>query len=322
MKILWLLLLSICVAKADADYVHYPERHELLPDGTEVVIQGAGVKLGTNGLSLGIKSFLGNSTRFAKYKNGKLLYDAIYSVNINKFRTSSASFKPNKKKHFFIFDGSVAFGEGLNDDETIHHWINKKSKIYEAYEIGFLGEGPQHHWIRLSEKKLPVQVLQKKGSALIITHESDIGKLVGLIPHLTYGFYFPRLVETRPGEFKNTGKFMYNGSLLQRMLINFCRPLSFCYTWMVNYGHGQVPEEDLAMGARVIEATVKMYREQFDVENVTILWVGSNEALSIFQKNTKLKVIHLDYETQDGSHPSKKGALQIANALFDQKIVE
>ena len=255
-----------------------------------------------------------------KYKNGKLIYKALYTIDQYGLRISSASHLPGKTKHFFLIDGSVAFGEGLSDDSTIAHLINTRSKIYEAYSLGFLGYGPNHNWLLFKQDQLSKKIKQKKGSAIIITGDQDIRRFLGTYDHLLYASTSPYLVEKSPGEFEYRGNFKKNGSLMQRLISNICAPLIFCGQHL-SYFYKKTDQSQIALAARVFASIEKMYREQFDVEDFTILWTGPDEYIPIWERYTKTKIIKFDFDKFDSSHPSVLGAKQIVDSLFLNKIL-
>lgn len=265
------------------------------------------------------ENFINRTTEISKRIEGKLIYNVIYTVDKNGFRTSQASHLPSKTKHFFIIDGSVAFGEGLNDDQTIHHLINTRSKTYEAYELGFLGSGPQHNWLIFKNKFLPKLVKEKRGSAILITQGQDFRRLVGTIDHLIYSSRFPNLVEVTPGNFERHGNFKNNGTFLQRIFSNLCVPFFLCKTFMTKT-YKNPDESQIALAARLFDSIEKMYREQFDVEDFRILWVGGDE-VKIFHNLSKIKTIHVPFDRFDESHPSALGTKQIVDYLFAEKII-
>ena len=286
--------------------------------GQELILRRNGLEKLNPHMSLR-SLLLDHKSEMTKLKEGKLVYRAVYTVDKKGFRISKATNLPGKTKHFLIIDGSIAFGEGLNDDETIHHLINMRSKIYEAYELGFLGYGPQHNWLRFNSKQLGFDIHQKRGSAILITHAQDFRRLIGTLDHLTYSSNFPLLVESSPGKFEHRGNFINNGTLLQRLAARFCVPFLFCKKFMVK-SFKDPDENQVAFAARLYDSIEKMYREQFDVEDFKIVWVGE-EDVAIFKKFSKIKIIKIPFDRIDSSHPSAQGAKEIVDFLFSQKII-
>lgn len=161
---------------------------------------------------------------FKKTVNGSVVHSTSATIDKHGMRISSASHRIRKKKHLLLLDSSTVFGEGLKDDETLSHNINLRSNIYEAYPIAFYGHGPQHIWLHFKEGKLPQQIKEKKGSAIILTHENDIQRIFGSPAVLSFASRFPKLKETLPGLFTLDGRFDNAGSYWQRLLAKYCVP--------------------------------------------------------------------------------------------------
>lgn len=258
--------------------------------------------------------------KVTKLKKAEQVYSLTYRLDRWGFRETEGMKRPGKQKHFLLIDGSVAFGEGLRDSETILDQINNRSKIYRAYDIGFLGQGPQHNWLTFSGGVLKEKVSEKSGDALLITHDYDLQRLNGAIDHIGYAAHFPHLIETSPGEFQHAGTFADSGTLLQKILIKACAPYLFCRNYMTRF-HADPSDEDIARAARLIESMRKFHRQQFQSGTFTILWTGSDPVYEMLKKHTDIPVVKFRGEVGEDRHPTVRGAKQIADFLFEKKIV-
>lgn len=309
-----LCLLTFFMCSNGFSQVH--KRYLQEANGVEYFVSGAGIS--STGRVLHESVFRGHTTNVIKKVNGKTIYDVNYTLSKNGFRQSDSSNKLQKKKHFFLIGGSIAFGEGLKDDETITHWLNLRSSKVESYPIGFLGHGPQHTWYKFNKKYLARVVPQKKGSAVIIAHEDESGKLLGTIAHLFYAARFPVLKKKNNNEFYLDGTFKTDGSIVQKYLIEYCLPFLVCKR-MLSFFHQPPSEKDLKKLIDVFTSIENMYRQQFQVENVYLLWVGEEKWINFIKKNSQLKILTLKFEKFDISHPNSKGAKQIADYLLSHK---
>jgi hypothetical protein len=284
-------------------------------NGVEYFVSGAGIQ--PSGMIFHESVFRGHSTNVIKKINGELIYNVTYKVSRSGFRQSDASIQPKKEKHFFLIGGSIAFGEGLKDNETITHWLNTTSSNVETYPLGFLGHGPQHTWIKFSKKYLPKVVPQKEGSAIIIAHEEESGKLLGKVSHLSYVARFPILRKIN-NEYTIEGSFKTHGDFIQKMIINFCLPFLTCKRLLPFFSRPP-SQSDILELLNVFTSIEKMYREQFHVKNVYLLWVGEEKWIEFINKNSKFKVLTIKYDKFDISHPNSNGAKQIAESLLKNK---
>ncbi len=172
----------------------------------------------------------------------------------------------------------------------------------------------------LKNRNLPKIVKEKTGSAILIFQFQHIRRLLGTLDHLVYSSTSPHLVEISPGHFEEKGDFKNNGSFIQRMASRFCIPYLFCSTLMSKF-YSKPNEEQIALAARLIDSIEKMYREQFAVESFKIFWLGSDDDMRVFRKFSKIQMIRSTYDKLDDGHPSAKGAQEIVNFLFTQKII-
>lgn len=258
--------------------------------------------------------------KVTKLVKGKQIYDVIYHLDEYGMRTTSASGLAGKTKHFFLIDGSVAFSEGLADESALIDLINRRSKTFRAYDIGFLGHGPQHNWLAFYEGTLKNKIVEKNGAAVLISHDQDIMRFIGAPDHLAYAAHFPYIAETSPGKFELRGTFESGGSFKQKFLIKTCVPFLFCRTQMTKW-FSSPSEEEIARAARFFNSIEKMYREQFSVESFTIMWTGTDSTVEILKKYVRAPVKIIHYDRFDSNHPSALGAKQIVDAFFAEKLI-
>ncbi len=91
------ILSSIACANVDQLYM---EKHVQSVSGIEFIIRGNGVK--PFGRLTNLSQFLGNQTEMVKLKEGKLVYKAVYTVDLNGFRNSQSSHLAGKTSIFLL----------------------------------------------------------------------------------------------------------------------------------------------------------------------------------------------------------------------------
>lgn len=69
-------------------------------------------------------------------QNGNIIYDVVYSINTDGFRKDV----PESTTQIYIYGGSFVFGEGLNDNETLTHYLFAEHNLL-AKNVGFHGWG-------------------------------------------------------------------------------------------------------------------------------------------------------------------------------------
>ncbi len=287
-------------------------------DGYEFHIKGPGSKVKDQ---FGVSVQPNSRTEITKFKNGKKILSYVTTIDKNGFRTSLSSHKANKKNHLILIDGSFVFGENLNDDETIAHKINSRSQNYEAYALADLGHGPNQAWLHFAMNELNKKIIQKTGSALIFVHDADIQRFFGQVNHLFYIADSPRVIETVFGEFKISGSFLEAGTPIQKILINYCVPLSFCRIFLNSINISPSDSDYLAINRLFLDIE-KKYKKKFDAVNLKIIWHGSFKSFLKFKKFSQIEVIFMpEIQSSADGHPTNEGANQITNFLISKKII-
>jgi hypothetical protein len=111
--------------------------------------------------------------------NGK---DTVYNVkntidSYNKRLTPGHD--PLKNKYALFFGCSIAFGTGLNDDQTLPFYFQQQNKEFNAYNYGIPGHGTNHMLARLQYQDLTKQVKEKNGVAFYIFFWDHINRSIG-----------------------------------------------------------------------------------------------------------------------------------------------
>ena len=89
------------------------------------------------------------SNQIANHKS--ICFNATYSSNSIGARDTEFSIAKNNKKRIILIGDSFAEGWGLNNNQTLHHNIEKSSG-FEVYNFGSAGDfGPLQYWILYRE---------------------------------------------------------------------------------------------------------------------------------------------------------------------------
>lgn len=263
-----------------------------------------------------------SETEVIKYMNGKETLRYKYSIDLHGVRKSAASHRLKKSKHVLLFGGSQVFGENLNDDQTLAHKINERSRDYEAYPLAYFGYGPNHAWLRLDQNGLKNLISQKKGSAFIFTHENDINRFFGKPEHLLYAAEHPQIVESAFGHFSYAGSFQTSGTFFQKLIIKFCVPYLFCRNLAMG-SMSDVTDEELQIISRLFKDIEKKYKEQFNVERFVIVWSGDSKYVAELQKLTSMEIV--SYQIQQkfvDDHPKAGAYDRFIDDLFYEKTIK
>ncbi len=176
----------------------------------------------------------GDSVLTATKMNGQdTVYHVRYTIDGLNRRTTPDK-DESKGKFALFFGGSVAYGYGIQDDETLPYQFQQKLKDYNAYNYANSGWGPQGMLARMEWRDLSEQVSEKDGLLVYVFLWSHIRRAIGdLITYSDWGWTMPyytmednKLV--RKGNFAN-GRFfpsriyelVYHSNIVKYFNLNF-----------------------------------------------------------------------------------------------------
>lgn len=239
-----------------------------------------------------------------KFKDGKEFQKSIVTIDQNGFRTSSASHKKNKKYHLLLIGSSAVFGEDVDDEETLAHFLNSSSQDYEAYPLAFYGYGPQHAWLSFKSYHRIQTIEEKKGRAFIFVSDDYILRYFGTLGMYVYAKDFPRLHETQKGQFSYEGSFQETAPLWVKFLIHTCFHFQSCTQFASKISSGTPTREQIETVGRLIEDIERLYRSRFEAQDFTVLFNGTEETYKILKDNKALKIHRIDTEKNPQLLPS------------------
>lgn len=133
---------------------------------------------------------LGFVPREGTYNSKKLtsqeevIYDVIYNIDKDNFRKNLFEEKPR----IHLFGGSMAFGEGLNDDETLSHYLSNKHNL-KTKNFGVHGYGT-HQALFLIEQLNKSAV---NGVNLILTGSFHVRRSACKVPYSRGSPYYKNI---------------------------------------------------------------------------------------------------------------------------------
>lgn len=86
---------------------------------------------------------------WSNVRSGKTVFKGIeYSTNSLGFRSPEID---NSRERVLIVGDSVAFGSGVNDDETISHFLNQKMPEFQVLNLAVMGYGIDQYYLTLKK---------------------------------------------------------------------------------------------------------------------------------------------------------------------------
>jgi hypothetical protein len=106
------------------------------------------------------------------------VYDVKYTIDHYSKRTTP-DHDSLKNKHALFFGCSIAFGEGLEDNQTLGYNFQKESGEYNSYSYSYPGYGTNHMLARLQYQSLTNQVVEKDGVAFYVFFWGHVYRSIG-----------------------------------------------------------------------------------------------------------------------------------------------
>jgi len=158
------LLFSLATAEA---VLSFAEPGELESErGMARYTKGYSQPLRKNDGELGYRPYPARAVQSWKTLGNERLYDVVYTINEDGYRQTTG-FIPEEDANapIVFYGGSFAFGEGLNDDETLPYYVGAETNwSHPVLNLAFSGYGP-HQMLR----SLELNTLRSLGYALVDT---------------------------------------------------------------------------------------------------------------------------------------------------------
>lgn len=239
------------------------------------------------------------------YVNGMLVYDAHYETDALGRRITPVDHREARDKYLLILGGSFAFGEGVNQDETIAYQAALRAPHYMPYNYGCGGHGPQQTLARFEATDIRAEVAEASGVGIYIFIDAHLLRAIGSMAiNNSHGQRMPY--------------YAWNGTRLERRGdFHSGRPvLSRFYQWagrdpILKYLHIPFPlwirDTHLAYVANMLAASRDAYARQFGNEDFyVLLFPRSKYAARLIPHLVARGVRYLDY-SRDSDILSQEG---------------
>ena len=138
----------------------------------------------------------------------KFVNDVDYNFNYSRQRINP--FRPNKnaKKFALLFGGSIMFGEGLNDHETIPALFQKEFPEYRVHNFSYRGYGPQQMLANIESGLVDRQVKTDDGVIAYTYYALHLQRVIGSLAMIRWaGGKHPYYYLDRDGKLTRNGEF-------------------------------------------------------------------------------------------------------------------
>lgn len=248
--------------------------------------------------------------------SGKELFHVEYTTDSFGRRVTPLS-PGRRSKSLLIFGCSMAFGQTVNDSQTIPFYLGELLKDFEPYNYAVGGGGIQNLYTVLSRTDLRREVTQAEGLAVYLYYPYHMDRLQDHFSNLQNYYNSYRIQD---GHLERIPLTLFSRLFtLSHESPLFERAASFFFPMP------PPDEEDYRLAAMLFKESMNLYERDFDKGRFVVVIVGQDERLS--RRLDALKVPHLSVEELDPSftydpddhHYTAEGnskmAVQIVRAL-------
>lgn len=228
---------------------------------------------------------------------GSVVYEAYYTFDENGLRSTTNTTNSNVDVAL-VFGDSMAFGVGVNDNETFPSFISKHNTSTKVYNYGFYGHGPNHMLKTIQSEAFKTKFKNNKGKVFFLLRDDAVKIACCKIP---WALNYPQFTLDK-SKLTYIGNFNSSDHVIDPM-----------------YLPSEYTEADLDLTVEILyQAQRELYRISLDLELIPLILPISFSSLKLEKKllNKKFKVFNfhfadMEYHTAgysrfvDGNHTAK-----------------
>jgi hypothetical protein len=237
----------------------------------------------------------GIKTRAWKRVAGESVYDVQYSIDALGRRVTPGADAGARSTFLLFFGCSVTFGEGVDDTETLPHFVAERAPRVRPYNYAFHGYGPQQLLARLETQDLRTEVAEPDGSLVYLFIDAHVNRAIGSM--VVYTGWADKAPYYRADP---------DGAPVRDGTLTTGRPAtSILYSilgrsQLLKRAHLDVPliitERHIDLTARILAASARRFRQQFGKGRfVVVIFPGSTHAVRLGRALDRHGVEFLDY---------------------------
>lgn len=201
-------------------------------------------------------------------KENDTVYDVNYTID-NNWKRVTPDFDSSRSKYALFFGCSIAFGEGLKDDQTFAYDFQQQTNEYNSYNFAYPGYGTNQMLARMEFQNLTEQVKEKDGIGFYLFFMGHVPRVIGSMDTYvgwTSGspyYYMDNGILKRNKMFKN-GRYWiskFYELVYQTSIINYFK---------INFPNKLQPKH-YELTVEVIQASKNKYIEQFGNDNFYVI---------------------------------------------------
>lgn len=201
-------------------------------------------------------------------KDNDTVYDVYNTIDHN-WKRVTPDFDSSRSKYALFFGCSIAFGQGLEDNETFAYDFQQQTNKYNSYNFAYPGYGANQMLARMEFQNLTEQVKEKDGMAFYLFFMGHVSRNIGSMD--TYvgwasgsPYYFMENGKLKRNKLFKNGRYWvskFYELVYQTSIINYFK---------INFPNKLQPKH-YELTVEVIQASKEKYKEQFGNDNFYVI---------------------------------------------------
>lgn len=252
----------------------------------------------------------------------KLIYE--HEVSFDQYGRRKTPMPPGviPTRHAIFLGGSMAFGTGVLDHQTIPYQFSKLTGNFESYNYAVGGSGASNVLSKILFHDFKSEVNQSKGVAFYLFFPFHIARSIPSTVTATWAEGEPQFIENSEGELEFSGLFKdQNGwTLFALRFLNFFRITDLL---KVEWPH-MYSASDIAFVGKILKTSQEKYNEKYPNSRLFIVFLDQPpDGLLEYAESEKLDYIgpilfeNLEkYTIPHDQHFNERGAELVASEVL------
>lgn len=302
---LTLLFLTIIIFIAIIEYVSYLFFYENFQSNKVVFTETNVSNQGDKYLGYIVKPNI--ITRRKKTVNGVTVFD--YSFRTDEFgRRTIYEKNSDKNQSLILFGGSFLFGEGLEDNQTLHYFLQNKNPNISIYNYAACAYGPSQTLAILEGRNLKEEVSSENADAVYLFLTSHVLRSIGFPQQIDkfYKFEWPYYV-WQDGSLKRKGSFIDGRRFISYLHANYLMIKSKSYFLRaidLNFPL-RIRKKHLYFIYKILNRSKTLYEEKFNGEFIVLFddepYYSYKETEYLLELLKRGNITVIEYELPEGS---------------------
>ncbi|HZO09238.1 MAG TPA: hypothetical protein VFC77_07665 [Myxococcota bacterium] len=281
--------------------------------------------------TLGYAPLPGVRTRAWKRVADELLYDVEYHIDALGRRVTPVEPRAGRDRFLLVFGDSFAFGEGVQDDETLPACVARRAPRYAPYNYAFHGYGPPQLLAKLESGTLRREVDEAQGTLLYVFIGAHVSRAIGsMVVYTGWAHDAPYYALDAEGMPRRMGTFTTGRpwTSIAYALLGRSQVLGLL--------HLDVPlvvsDRDVELAARLIVRSATLFHEQFGPQRFVVAAYPERWPSQLARRLARVLagegIEVLDYTSLFGSDraeyffPEDRHPMARAHAAVAERLVE